>query len=59
MNLINLRKKILISQNRENKDINKVLKWLILRNKVNKMKVRKVPIKQLDSWYIKKNGNLH
>ena len=54
MNLINLRKKILISQKRENKDIKKILKWLTFRNRVNKMKVRKIPIKQLDSWHVKK-----
>ena len=59
MNLINLRKKILISQKRENKDIKKILKWLTFRNRVNKMKVRKIPIKQLDSWHVKKNGNLY
>jgi oxidase EvaA len=59
MNLKNLRNKILNTQDKENRDINKVLKWLSLRNKTNKMKVKKVPIKQLDSWYVKKNGNLY
>ena len=53
-----LRKKILESQKNENKKIDHILKWLKERNKINKMKVQKVPIKKLTQWSYKKNGNL-
>tara|TARA_B100001027_G_scaffold211107_1_gene178946 strand:+ start:1131 stop:1814 length:684 start_codon:yes stop_codon:yes gene_type:complete len=56
--LLELRKKILLSQSIENKDINNILKWLKRRNKTNKMRVSKVPVNTLNNWYIKKNGNL-
>ena len=56
--LFELRKKILLSQNKENKNINNILKWLKGRNKINKMRVRKIPVNQLKDWHIKKNGNL-
>ena len=58
MNLTELRKKILTGQTRENKDIKSVLKWLTYRDRSNKMRVKKVPIKELNSWHIKENGNL-
>ena len=53
-----LRKKISESQKNENKKIDHILKWLKERNKINKMKVQKVPIKELTEWSYKKNGNL-
>jgi len=53
-----LRKKISESQKNENKKIDHILKWLKERNKINKMKVQKVPIKKLTQWSYKKNGNL-
>lgn len=53
-----LRKKVIYSQKIENQKIDYVLKWLRERNKVNKMKVKKVPIKELKDWSYKKNGNL-
>jgi oxidase EvaA len=53
-----LRKKVLESQKSENKKVDYVLKWLKQRNKINKMKVQKVPINQLDHWSYKNNGNL-
>lgn len=56
--LFELRKKISLSQNKENKNINNILKWLKDRNKINKMRVRKIPVNQLKDWHIKKNGNL-
>jgi len=56
--LFELRKKISLSQNKENKNINNILKWLKGRNKINKMRVRKIPVNQLKDWHIKKNGNL-
>ena len=46
------------SQKFENKNIDNILKWLKQRNKINKMRVSKVPINALKDWYIKKNGNL-
>ena len=53
-----LRNKILESQKKENIKIDYILKWLKQRNKVNKMKVKKVPIKDLNDWSYKENGNL-
>ena len=53
-----LRKKVLQSQKNENKKVDYILKWLKQRNKVNKMKVHKVPIKKLTEWSYKENGNL-
>ena len=35
--LLELRKKILLSQKFENKNIDNILKWLKQRNKINKM----------------------
>ena len=56
--LLELRKKVLLSQNKENNNIYNILKWLRKRNKINKMRVRKIPVNQLKDWHIKKNGNL-
>ena len=56
--LLELRKKVLLSQNKENDNINNILKWLRKRNKINKMRVKKIPVNQLKDWHIKKNGNL-
>ena len=56
--LLELRKKILLTQNKENKNIDNILKWLKQRNKINKMRVSKVSVNALDNWYLKKNGNL-
>lgn len=56
--LLELRKKISLSQNKENKNINNVLKWLRRRNKINKMRVSKIPVNMLKDWHIKENGNL-
>lgn len=56
--LLKLRKKILISQKTENKNISSVLKWLKKRNKVNKMKAIKTSVNELKDWHFKKNGNL-
>ena len=56
--LLELRKKISLSQNKENKNINNVLKWLRKRNKINKMRVSKIPVNMLKDWHIKENGNL-
>ena len=56
--LLELRKKILLSQNIEDKNIDNILKWLKQRNKINKMKVSKVPVNALKDWHIKRNGNL-
>ena len=56
--LLELRKKISLSQNKENKNINNVLKWLRKRNKINKMRVSKIPVNVLKDWHIKENGNL-
>ena len=56
--LLELRKKISLSQDKENKNINNILKWLRKRNKTNKMRVSKVPVSALKDWHIKKNGNL-
>ena len=56
--LLELRKKVLLSQNKENNNIDNILKWLRKRNKINKMRVRKIPVNQLKDWHIKKNGNL-
>ena len=53
-----LRKKVLESQKKENQKIDYILKWLKQRDKANKMKVKKVPIKQLNNWFYKANGNL-
>ena len=55
--LLELRKKISLSQNKENKNTNNILKWLRKRNKTNKMRVSKVPVNALKDWHIKKNGN--
>ena len=52
--LLELRKKILLSRNIENKNIDNILKWLRKRNKTNKMRVSKVPVNALKDWYIKK-----
>ena len=56
--LLELRKKISLSQNKENKNINNVLKWLRKRNKINKMRVSKIPVNVLKDWHTKENGNL-
>ena len=56
--LLKLRNEILKSQKVENDNIQSVLKWLKKRNKVNKMKVRKISVNKLKDWYLKKNGNL-
>ena len=53
-----LRKKVAESQKKENQKIDYILKWLKQRDKANKMKVKKVPIKQLNNWSYKANGNL-
>ena len=53
-----LRKKVLQSRKNENKKVDYILKWLKQRNKVNKMKVQKVPIKKLTEWSYRENGNL-
>ena len=53
-----LRNKIIESQKKENVKIDSVLRWLKQRNRVNKMQVKKVPIKDLNDWSYKKNGNL-
>ena len=53
-----LRKKILESQKKENQDTDYILKWLKKRNNLNKMKVKKVSINQLNKWSYNKNGNL-
>ena len=55
--LLELRKKILFSQNIENQNIDNILKWLKQRNKINKMIVSKVPVNALNNWYLKKNGD--
>ena len=56
--LLEVRKKIWLSQNLENKNIDNILKGLRQRNKINKMRVSKVPVNALNGWYLKKNGNL-
>ena len=56
--LSELRIEILRSQKIENKNISSILKWLKVRNKVNKMKVSKTSVNELKDWYFKKNGNL-
>lgn len=53
-----LRKKILESQKKENQETDYILKWLKKRNDLNKMKVKKVSINQLNRWSSNKNGNL-
>ena len=53
-----LRKKVAESQKKENQKIDYILKWLKQRDKANKMKVKKVSIKQLNNWSYKANGNL-
>ena len=53
-----LRKKVVESQKKENQKIDYILKWLKQRDKANKMKVKKVPINQLNNWSYKANGNL-
>jgi len=53
-----LRKKILLSKKYENKDITKIVSWLNNKEKINKMRVKKVAVKKLKDWFYKKNGNL-
>ena len=53
-----LRKKVVECQKKENQKIDYILKWLKQRDKANKMKVKKVPINQLNNWSYKANGNL-
>ena len=53
-----LRKLISKSQKLENQETDYILKWLKRRNHVNKMKVKKVPVNQLNNWSNNKNGNI-
>src|SRR5210317_445081 len=53
-----LRNIISKSQKIENQKTDYILKWLKRRNYVNKMKVKKVPINQLNNWSNNKNGNI-
>ena len=55
--LLELRKKISLSQKIEDKNIDNILKWLKQRNKINKMRVSKVPVNSLKDWHIKKNDD--
>ena len=57
-NLKKFRQKIKISSLIEDTNISKTLKWLKIRNKENKMKVKKIPINQLNDWSTIKNGNI-
>tara|TARA_Y100000389_G_scaffold76275_1_gene72907 strand:+ start:312 stop:998 length:687 start_codon:yes stop_codon:yes gene_type:complete len=52
------RQKIILSSLKENKKISPILSWLKKRNQKNKMKVKKIPINQLDDWSTRKNGNI-
>ena len=57
-NLKIFKEKVLLSEKKENKNIQDVLIWLRKRNKANKMKVKKISVNQLKDWNIDKNGNL-
>jgi len=59
MNLIQLRKKIIMSKNFEKKDISKVLLWLKKRQNLDKTKVKVTSIKSLKDWSLEKNGNIY
>ena len=58
MNLSQLRKKIIKSQEVENKNIDYILSWLKKRIKEDKTKVKKIHIKKLKDWELDKYGNL-
>ncbi len=59
MNLNQLRKKIVLSKKFEKSDISKVISWIKKRQKLDKTKVKIIPIKSLKDWSIKKNGNIY
>jgi len=54
-----LRKKIELSKKIENKSIKDVIKWYKSRIKLDKTKVKRIPISSLKDWYISKNGNVY
>ena len=54
-----LRKKIEFSKTIENKNISKVIKWYRSRIKLDRTKVKKVPLSELKDWHIAKNGNIY
>ena len=58
MNLNQLRKKIIISEKFEKKDISKVLLWLRKRQNLDKTKVKIIPVRSLKDWSIEKSGNI-
>ncbi len=53
------RKKIEFSKKIENKNISDVLKWYKNRIKIDKTKVKKIPISKLKDWKISPNGNIY
>ncbi len=58
MNLNQLRKKIIISEKFEKKDISKVLLWLRKRQNLDKTKVKIIPVRSLKDWSVEKSGNI-
>jgi dTDP-4-dehydro-6-deoxy-alpha-D-glucopyranose 2,3-dehydratase len=59
MNLKQLRKKIYVSQKKEDTKIGYVLSWLKKRVKEDRTTVSKVHINKLKDWNLDKNGNLY
>ena len=59
MNLNQLRKKVFLSQKKENTEIKYVLEWLKERVLEDKTKVSKINVNDLRKWNLDKNGNLH
>lgn len=57
-NLNTLREKIKNSSEIETKEINYVLNWLKKKNFENKMKVKKIKVKELKDWNIDSGGNI-
>ena len=54
-----LRKKIEKSKKIENKSIYEVLKWYKKRIKLDKTKVKRIPISELKDWSISNKGNIY
>ena len=50
---------IIISSKKEKQDIKQILEWLEKKNKLNKMRSKKVPINKLNDWNVKRNGNIY
>ena len=53
------RNQIIISSKKEKQDIKQILEWLEKKNKLNKMRSKKVPINKLNDWNVKRNGNIY